>query len=1058
MKSKKVISLVMAFVMILTMVACGEEKTENSSDSVSENTSVSAFENTSEGTTEKDSDKTSEVVLDQQGNVIDINSAAIPEFVMVSSKNVPEVADAVCVKVGCPYALVFHEQQLIDEADKSVTPVVIGEETCVPLEFLARVLGVKVDKNSVKEAFDYSGTTMIPLSAVSDIFGKKVFLEEVSGLVIISDNEINFTMENDRDKMVDIMHGFIFERPSREQIAADIQKTAADHPRVIATASDFERIRNLIATDETVKGWYEGLRNLKAEKYVTLAAEGEAKPVYKQDDGGRLADDYEIVDRAISLGLAWQMSGDQKYVDAMWYMLEDICDRTKWEHWHPGHFLNAAQMMAGVAIAYDWMYDGWTDEQRAVIEEALYDCGIEDALTGYYGATNYMHKENYGWRGGWWKYFSNWNPHCNSGVIMAAAALVTHEEYRDLAIKAIDFALQSVELGTRIYDLDGAFDEGLSYWSYATEKLIRLIATLEATTGSSYGLTDAPGVLNTYAEPLHNESKLGIFNYHDVSSVTRSATGLSFWFAKMNEDQGLGAVRYNELVTQEKAPGYMDLLWYDPSYAVGNAELGLDYNFFKTNTASMRSSWTDDYQLYVGLHGCNSVAGGHSHLDAGTFVLDALNTRWFIDLGSDNYNLPQYFYAERGGRWNYYVTRAEGQNTFVINPGTEPDQDYFANTRMTEFVSEPRGAYAKIDLTERYAKDVKEATRGFMMGANRTEVIIQDEITMQGPSEYYWFGHTKAEIEITSDGKSAILSQNGKKLYAKLISDNADLKFSVMDAVSLPTSPVVDTGEQKENSREGIRKLVVHGSGVEEINMAIVLKPFVGDDTPECEYTYVSLEGWSIPEGELIVPKLESISVAGELIDEFNKNVTGYEVVLPADTETIPEIAAVAEAQSECEIILPKQLPGTATIKVVNKEDRSMSSTYSLFMRVSEEVEIKWSDFQEGNPMSHCLDKDLSTRWAVSGEAWGIFTFGRPKKISSVWLAYWKSDARQQIFDIEVSEDGETFTQVWSGKSTATEDVLTEYKIPEGTYKAIKLVFHGTTTGNWNSLLEVEFE
>ena len=42
--------------------------------------------------------------------------------------------------------------------------------------------------------------------------------------------------------------------------------------------------------------------------------------------------------------------------------------------------------------------------------------------------------------------------------------------------------------------------------------------------------------------------------------------------------------------------------------------------------------------------------------------------------------------------------------------------------------------------------------------------------------------------------------------------------------------------------------------------------------------------------------------------------------------------------------------------------------------------------------------------------------------------------------------------------TTAEEDVLEEIKIPEGTYKAVKLVLHGTTTGTWNSILEVKFK
>ena len=69
-----------------------------------------------------------------------------------------------------------------------------------------------------------------------------------------------------------------------------------------------------------------------------------------------------------------------------------------------------------------------------------------------------------------------------------------------------------------------------------------------------------------------------------------------------------------------------------------------------------------------------------------------------------------------------------------------------------------------------------------------------------------------------------------------------------------------------------------------------------------------------------------------------------------------------------------------------------------------------------------------------------------------------KAAERKLKFSIEVSEDGENFKQVFDGMTTAEEDVLEEIKIPEGTYKAVKLVLHGTTTGTWNSILEVKFK
>ena len=229
-------------------------------------------------------------------------------------------------------------------------------------------------------------------------------------------------------------------------------------------------------------------------------------------------------------------------------------------------------------------------------------------------------------------------------------------------------------------------------------------------------------------------------------------------------------------------------------------------------------------------------------------------------------------------------------------------------------------------------------------------------------------------------------------------------------------------------------------------------------DTAEYTYTYTALDSWSIPDGPIYIPALADVQVAGASVAGFSPEKTYYEVVLPFGTTNVPEIVATPDAISNATVTLPESLPGTAIIRVKNNEDPSMYSVYSVFMRAAEDVEIEVSDAQDGNPGANCLDKKLETRWAVENQAWGIFHFANPKTISSVWIATWKAAERKLIFDIEVSEDGVNFKQVWSGQSSIDKDELEEFKIPEGTYKAVKLVLHGTTTGSWNSLLEVEFK
>lgn len=1017
---------------------------------------------------------------------IDVNTEEIPAYIQAKRDAVEEVKDAVCLKINSPFALVRHEQKPIDENNCEVAPFIINGRTLVPVRFIAEAFGAEVgwddltrtvtvkkdndllslaigsnviNKNGENIAIDvpaeiYNERTMLPLRAVTENLGKKVFWDDM-GLIIISDNEINFTKENDLDKMLDVIAGIIYERPSRQKIAEDVLKNSPGHPRLMATKADFDRIRHLYQTDENMRLIADAVI-AEADEYVK-SAPNEKEHTYASDSGGRLLEDWFIEEKANCMGMAYQITGDKKYPEAMWYTLKDMCNRELWEHWHPGHFLNASSCMHGVAMAYDWMYDAWTPEQKTIMEEALYDCGIEDFITSFHGADDYLAPPMDVWnRSGWWKNTSNWNPVCNSGGMAAGMVLIGHEKYGDLAAKAVCYGLNAIEAGFRPYAPEGDFEEGPGYWQFASEHIIKAIETMYKGTGKTYGLELSPGFEDTYSNPIYFESVVGSFNLGDRGDSGMNSN-LLFWFADKYDIPELAGLRFNQLKTGIKDFSYRDVLWFDADSVKTNATLKLDHAFKNDATATFRSSLTDKNQLFVGMHGGDNSAN-HGNLDAGAFVLDALNTRWFMDFGTENYNLPNYFYLKEGSdKWKYYTQRAEGHNTIVINPDDKEDQKVNSYSPIVKFESKQRGSFGVFDLTPAYQKNAEAAKRGVMMAANRKAVVIQDEIIMKAPSEFYWFAHTKADIEIAPDGRSAILTKDGRKLHVQIVCDNADFKFEVMEPETLPTTPKVNLGGQTEYPRLGVKKLAIHGIGIETVDLAVVCQPMV-EDTPGYAYTYEKMDKWAIPDGGIVNPTLTNLTVGGEAISGFAPELTDYSILLPYKTESSPEIIAVPDASSEAVVTLPETLPGTAVIEVSDKNDKSMYTYYSVYMRAIKEIEIEASGAQHGNPPEQCMDKMLETRWAVEGESFGIFRFAEPKDISSVWLATWKAQQRKLIFDIEVSVDGESFTEVWSGKSTSDKDELEEFKIPAGTYKAVKLVFHGTTEGAWNSILEVEFK
>jgi len=246
-------------------------------------------------------------------------------------------------------------------------------------------------------------------------------------------------------------------------------------------------------------------------------------------------------------------------------------------------------------------------------------------------------------------------------------------------------------------------------------------------------------------------------------------------------------------------------------------KLPLDKYFRGTETAAMRSSWEPD-AIMVGIQAGDSLnLGGHRHLDLGSFILDALGERWIIDSGSERETYMRH--KHKNPRHFYYRIRAEGHNLPVLNPGEGPDQNPKAKAKFVKFESTPQQALAVVDLTDAYKDNAKRAQRTFTL-EERKRLVVTDELQALKASELWWFLHTEAKVEIADNGRTAILTKNGKALTVKLLQPKSAV-FEVMECKSLSTSP--NPAKQADNSKR--RKLAINLTDVKKINIQVSLEP-----------------------------------------------------------------------------------------------------------------------------------------------------------------------------------------------------------------------------------------
>ena len=570
---------------------------------------------------------------------------------------------------------------------------------------------------------------------------------------------------------------------ARPEVLATLR---AGHPRLFVTRESLERLRAGIRQDADRKALYAKLRR-QADK--TFREE----PVRYELIGPRLLHvSRRCLHRVSTLALVYLVSGEAKYAERAWKELEAAA---KFPDWHPQHFLDTAEMTCAFGIGYDWLYSFLSDAQRAQVRQAIVEKGLQEGLNCYRG------RAGYGW---WTRAHHNWSQVCNGGL--AVGALAVADEEPAVAAAILDAGLKAVQGAMANFGVDGGWNEGPGYWGYTMRYTSMYLTALQSALGSMQGLEKTRGLAETGLFRIHFIGPTGrTFNFADARDGAGRAAAM-FWLARVF-DRPVYAAHERRM----GGAGAFDLLWYTPE-GQGPVESGLAPSklFRGVNVAFLRSAWDNPNALWVGFKGGDNQVN-HSHLDLGTFVLDALGERWALDLGGDDYNLPGYF---GGKRWTYYRLRTEGHNTLVVNGENQAPK---AKAPVVAFSSARQEVSAVADLSQGYPM-CGRVLRGMAMVAPG-EVLIQDEVSAGEPVEVVWQMHTRAEVK--TDKNRAALSLKGKRLGAEIL-EPAGAVFEVAGANPPPPQAqqpdvrklVVRLPEKVKELRLVVR-LTVEGAGAE---------------------------------------------------------------------------------------------------------------------------------------------------------------------------------------------------------------------------------------------------
>lgn len=729
-------------------------------------------------------------------------------------------AKRVLIYMNKPHTLVDGERRDISE-DPEVTPYIKNGHVMIPVDFFASVCGAEVivqnnaaslqtEKNNVICPVEKGrgGVLYTGLEALCKTFGL-YYHEETNGLACFSTEPLDdfFDWSKNFRELRKILASFMFDEVTGEELTGIIRKRYPDnaHPRLMLTKEKVGYLKNALKSGDPVYGKI--YHDLKKRADAALQSQPSQ---YEIRDGIRLA--YvcqENRDRILPCAFMYQLTGEDKYAECA-YETMLVC--AEFRDWNPFHFLDVGTMAGGMGLGYDWIYDWMNDDQRRIIRRAIIEKGFAPYMEDLDGLPR---NRSWNWRG---DLFDNW---CMiiAGECIAGLAICDELEGYDLVCseRAMQYSLIDMGKAIMLFAPYGAYEEGPGYWDYGMYHYVLCIKSLMTATGRDFGYVDVPGMSMTNRYLMAVNGSVSQFSYHDMarcgSHYPSQMMFLADYFHKFGEGNPRAVQIMNtEYLSEDEAVN--DMILYRPEFSAEKPDQTLlDICLPISEIAVFRTGYGRN-DTYFGFHCDDPIGGdGHDHMDAGSFVMDSQGESFFIDLGSDSYLLPDYY--------STYRTRAEGHNTVVFNPGKSWDQRFGGTARISEFGSDKNGGYAVGDLTEAYDRDIGITAfhRRVEFDRNTRDVAVKDSIHIDGTAEMWWFAHTPAEIKVDGSGKSAVLTLNGKKLYAA-IREGEGAYFTVMDAHPLPTSPTVPG--QADNA--GIRKLAIHIEKCSGIELCVMLQ------------------------------------------------------------------------------------------------------------------------------------------------------------------------------------------------------------------------------------------
>ncbi|NJD04787.1 MAG: hypothetical protein FIA99_19795 [Ruminiclostridium sp.] len=643
--------------------------------------------------------------------------------------------------------------------------------------------------------------------------------------------------------------------------------TPQEHPRLFFDKKDLESLREKRNADDiTWDAWSRIQENIKEGMNLELPRESDR---WEWDTGGDnqknlkgLAEEYG---KAVSnLAFSWLLDGNEIHARKAVDILMALCD---FDYWTSSRFfgtdyrlpwrgtLETAALCRCVGWGYDWLYNFMSEKERHRARTCLLYKGIlplvqdwADPLTRLPLSTHMLP-----W-GNWWQ-------NCIAPAGEAAMAIYGEhpltERFARLCREASDWFFRfegasvpdmPLELLTA-GDVPGVyyppnFDSRGGYWeglNYMDSVLINSFFFSEAHRRQTGEEILPMELMGKVADLILNGSfrmgdRMRAANFSDCRAGFATSPVVTAYLARRLQHPGMQWFlqncrnNFNEasLFSYYENPVYV-FMWYDPGLSSREPEGGpLMKVYPDMGWAVMRNGWGHENSMMV--LKCGATAG-HSHADAGSFVLYTRDELLLIDSGCCGYEMPEQ-------NEYYHTTRAH--NTVLVG---DEGQIKRLEGKLVEEAGVPGLSFVLGDAAPPYEGRLSKFLRGVLFVGGEYYVVA-DWLEKQNDKPFKWLLHYDGEMTQSSEG--CFIKKTKANLLVKVI-EPSEYQITVRQGYKTyheDLAIIKSTEDKQKELEKGEYLEIIPACNTSGQNFLTILYPF-GENGNVPKIEKIATENWT---------------------------------------------------------------------------------------------------------------------------------------------------------------------------------------------------------------------